>query len=321
MLSTFARGAVQRLPLRTVATSPVVSRLASRAATTQPGLVAVLVSNTSSSGALRSFATKAEATKDAKKPAKKTTTTTTKASSTKPKKAAAAAKPKPKPKKKVVAKKKPVVKKKKTVRKELTPEQKERKELQKARLEKQTLKVASLYAEEPKNELPTSGYRAYVAQELKGSRSSLSDNAERFAKVAASWKSLSSSEVQRLNQVAEENKLKNQAKHLAWVESHTPEEIYQANLARHLLKRKYNYPKATKQLLKDERQPARIRTSYIYFTKARWASGEFANKPIQEVAAALSAEWKNMTESEKAPYHELQAADKARFERESPVSQ
>ncbi|KAI4594553.1 hypothetical protein KJ359_007641 [Pestalotiopsis sp. 9143b] len=294
MLSTFGRGAVQRLPLRTVATSPVVSRLASRAATTQPGLVAVLVSNTSSSGALRSFATKAEATKDTKKPAKKTTTT--KASSTKPKKAAT--KPKPK-KKKVVAKKKPVVKKK-AVRKELTPEQKERKELQKARLEKQTLKVASLYAEEPKNELPTSGYRAYLAQELKGSHSSFSDNAERFAKVAASWKSLSSSEVQHLNQVAEENKLKNQAKHLAWVESRTPEEIYQANLARHLLKRKYNYPKATKQLLKDERQPARIRTSYIYFTKARWASGEFANKPIQEVAAALSAEWKNMTESEKA---------------------
>lgn len=193
MLSTFGRAAVQRLPLRPIATSPVVSRLASRAATTQPGLVAVLVSNTSSSGALRSFATKAEGTQDAKKPAKKTTTT--KASSTKPKKAAAKPKPKPKPKKKVAAKKKPVVKKK-AAPKVLTPEQKERKELQKAKLEKQALKVASLYAEEPKNKLPASGYRAYLAQELKGNKSTTFEgNAERFGKVAASWKALSSSEV------------------------------------------------------------------------------------------------------------------------------
>lgn len=319
MLSTFGRAAVQRLPLRPIATSPVVSRLASRAATTQPGLVAVLVSNTSSSGALRSFATKAEGTKDAKKPAKKTTTT--KASSTKPKKAAAKPKPKPKPKKKVAAKKKPVVKKK-AAPKVLTPEQKERKELQKAKLEKQALKVASLYAEEPKNKLPASGYRAYLAQELKGNKSTTFEgNAERFGKVAASWKALSSSEVSHFNQIAEENRLKNQAVHLAWVESRTPEEINKANAARHLLKRKFNYPKATKHLLKDERQPARIRTAYVYFNKARWASGEFANKAIPEVAAALSAEWKNMTESEKAPYFELQEADKARFERESPVSQ
>ncbi|KAF7537552.1 hypothetical protein G7054_g3618 [Neopestalotiopsis clavispora] len=296
MLTTFGRAAVQRLPLRTIATSSVVSRLVSRAALTQRGL-SVSVSDLSRSGALRSFATKTETSKKPAKKATKKTTTKTKA----------AAKPKPKKKVKKVVKK-PVARK---VKKPLSPERQEK-------LEIKELKKTSLYAVEPKakDKLPAVAYILYISEQLKGTSRDIAATQAAFTETTQQWKSISSSELARLKRTAEENKLQNEAKYKAWVESYPVEEIQKANRARQLLKRKYDCPKKVLHLLKDDRRPMGTRGPFAYFTKARWASGDFENRSAPEVLKIVSEEWKNMSESDKTPYIELYHADQARRSRE-----
>lgn len=107
--------------------------------------------------------------------------------------------------------------------------------------------------------------------------------------------------MQQLKKRAEENKLQNAAIHKAWVESHTVDEIRAANNARHLLKRKFNYPKsgARVKLIKDDRLPRRITPAWPYYVKARWASGDLGNMTAVEASRAISVEWKKMSDAEK----------------------
>lgn len=76
------------------------------------------------------------------------------------------------------------------------------------------------------------------------------------------------------------------------------------------------------------------RGPFAYFTKARWASGDFENRSAPEVLKIVSEEWKNLSESDKTvsltllnlqignmtnmvqPYMELYHADQARRSRE-----
>lgn len=101
--------------------------------------------------------------------------------------------------------------------------------------------------------------------------------------------------------MTKENKLTNAATYKSWVESHPPQEVYNANLARKNLKRKYNMPKGTLKLIHDERVPKRPSTAYARFTKARWASGEFAGVPesMHQVAGRIAREWKSLSAAER----------------------
>lgn len=99
-------------------------------------------------------------------------------------------------------------------------------------------------------------------------------------------------------------KAKNKATYKAWVESHDPQAIYDANLARRLLKKKYDIPKATLKLIRDERLPKRPVTAFALFSKARWASGEYANSgSVTAVASKLGEEWKSLTPAERKVRH------------------
>ncbi|ETS87385.1 hypothetical protein PFICI_01213 [Pestalotiopsis fici W106-1] len=310
MFTNLGRAAVQRLPLRTIATSSVVSRLVSRAAPNQRGL-AVLVSDLSRSGALRSFATKTETTEPAKKTTKKTVKKTTKKKPTK-KTTKAAAKPK---KAKKVEKKKPATRK---VKKPLSPEKEEQ-------LKIRELKMASLYYAESKAKvtkvkLPSTAYLLWISEKLKGNSRDALATQEAFTKVTNEWKTVSGSELAGLKRTAEANKLQNEANHKAWVESYTVEEIQRANRARQMLKRKFNYPaKRPVHLLKDDRRPLGVRSPFTYYVKARWASGDFENQTASSGIKTQSEEWKNLSAAEKAPYEELSRADRARRAREQSV--
>ena len=85
----------------------------------------------------------------------------------------------------------------------------------------------------------------------------------------------------------------------AWVEGYTPNQVAAANRARNLLKKKYQIPKGYVKLIADERLPKRPITAYSMFTRARWSSGNLPSGGIRGASSAISAEWKDLPETEK----------------------
>ncbi|KXJ95786.1 hypothetical protein Micbo1qcDRAFT_192708 [Microdochium bolleyi] len=293
MLSVAGRAALRRLGAGASSRSFVISRVAAPA----PHWQALKTLH-----AVRLYAsvgrpTKSSTTKTTKKPAAGKTATTTK------------------PKAKKAAKKKPAAAKPKVrkpaAKKPATPASLERKE---AALRRQ-LKKTALFTE-PKP-LPETAWRVFVVDKLKGQPGTFQDQAAKMIATAEAFKALSPSEAQRYASIAEENVRANNAAYKAWVESHTTDEMNNAMNARARLKRDYNYPKGNVKLIKDSRMPKRPITAYAFFTRAKWASGELTQQgPIGENAAAISAEWKSLSASERQPYEDLQRAESQRYEKD-----
>ncbi|KAM0283618.1 hypothetical protein ACHAQH_002396 [Verticillium albo-atrum] len=221
------------------------------------------------------------------KPAKKTKTSTTKKAATKKK----AAKPKPK--------------KVKKVKKEVAPEVKLAQEVRELK------KVALL--KEPKR-LPETVWTIFTAQNIKSGETSLG---ERSRALAEEYKLLDAAETERLKEVAEKNKLANNAAYKAWVESHSPEEINAANNARNVLRRKLNKGKGVthRYPIRDERLPKRPTTVYNLFFKARWASGDFSGD-VTQATRTIAEEYKQLGEAQRQVYEDLAAADFERYAKE-----
>ncbi|GKT42209.1 uncharacterized protein ColSpa_02390 [Colletotrichum spaethianum] len=247
-------------------------------------------------------------------PATKASSTTTKTKKTTEAKDGAAAKKKvttktkeaaakkPKAKKKVAAKK-PVPKKR--AKKVLTPEEKQKLDV------REWKKLALL--PDPKR-LPSTAWLLHSAEAGKQADSA-AVLMDRTKESAESFKNLSSYELQRLQEKADENKLTNNAAYKAWVESHTPQAVAEANRARAKLRkvsgRKVPAP------IRDDRQPKKPQTPFALFTKARWASGDFAGLRPSDVARRVGDEWKALSEPEKGTYEELSKADVDRYARDA----
>jgi hypothetical protein len=264
--------------------------------------------------AIRGFASAALSKKaaPAKKPVKATTKKPTKAA-TKPVKANAKVKAKPKTKATAKAKprakakaKKPAAKPKraKRAKRVISPEKQ-------VVLERQRLKKAALY-DEPK-QFPASPWLAFLVQETQGK--SEGGVIQKMPAIAQAFKALSPQELQRLDSVVEQNKLKNAATYKAWVESHPPQTIYDANLARKLLKRKHAFPKGNLRLIRDDRLPKHPGNAFSMFTKARWASGDYSvnNEPIRAIASKIGSEWKGLSVAERQPYEDLAKSEAERY--------
>lgn len=277
--------------------------------------------------AVRGFAT-ATASKTtgrtAAKPATKTKAAPkAKATATKAKKTAKA----PAKKKKVAAKpKKPVVKKK-----EVTPEKKQA-------LLKRELKQKSLVGQEPKP-LPANKWTVFMTGALKGKPGGgLSETRNKVAALSTEFKSLSPAELevcipipppvmsnrvlteplhQRLEETAVQNKAVNAGNWKTWIESHSVAEIQQANLARRRLKRETEFKiKPYPIRLVDERLPKRPANSgYAYFIKAKQSDAPRTGG-LSRFSKALSEEWHALSATEKKPYDDLAAAEKAKFTKE-----
>ncbi|KAK8048796.1 hypothetical protein PG994_010526 [Apiospora phragmitis] len=242
----------------------------------------------------------------APKAAKKTTTTKKAAAATKSTKSTKTTKttkskktsPPPKPKKK----------------KELTEKQKLKQEKAKISLEKAKLKQKALFTE-PKM-LPAHPWALYVTRKSAGITSA-GPITTRMAAIADEFKALSQSEKEELQRACEENKLKNAAAYKAWVERHTPEQIVEAQNARNLLRRKFDYPKTnSSRKIRDDRQPKSARTSWICYFRARHGSGEFNNLSSTEGLKKIAQEWKSLSTVERQPYDDLAAADLTRYKRQ-----
>ncbi|KAI8151137.1 High mobility group-T protein [Colletotrichum sp. SAR 10_70] len=298
MLTAIGRAAAQRLVIRAapLTASRAVPRVACRA-----------ISTTKSAH----LPAKAAAASSTKTKAKKTTTT---AAKKKPVAKKPAAK-KPAAKTKKVAAKKPA--KTKTgqgrgrPRRAPTPEEK-------LKVLKKELKQVALLASEPSNKV-TSAWMVYQTERLRAETIAREAFGDRITAFAEDFKNLSTHELQRLQETAEANKLKNNAAYKAWVESHTPLEINNANNARKRLRALSPKEDGKRQVkprsIIDERLPNRPTSAFLFFVKARWAQGDLPSA-IGLATKAIGEEWNNLTEAEKAPYLALAKSDMERYERD-----
>ncbi|TVY46107.1 Non-histone chromosomal protein [Lachnellula subtilissima] len=247
----------------------------------------------------------ATATKTATKP--KTTVTkttkTTKTAKTKPR--TTAKKSVKKPVKKVA---KPKAKKpKKPTKKVLTEDQQHR-------VDVKSLKERAL---SPPTGGANTAWSIVFQQEVKqnGGGPGPSGVANSAKTAAAKYKALSPQEKESLNQKANENKALTDIAFKKWVETHTPEQIRDANNARSMLKRKlgkhHAYPPIT-----DPRLPKRAASAYLFFVKDRFTSGDFKGISIVEATRLIAAEWKALAAGERKPFEARSEADKQRYYQE-----
>ncbi|KAF3360474.1 Charged multivesicular body protein 5 [Verticillium dahliae VDG1] len=262
MLTAIGRVAVQRLVIRAAPSStlcraaPIASRIPARTFTTTHW--ARLPANKADEGA--------------EKPVKKTTKSATKKAATKkaaPKKKKAAAKPKPK--------------KVKKAKKEVAPEVKLAQEVRELK------KIALL--KEPKK-LPETVWTIFTTQNIKSGEASLG---ERARQLAEEYRRLDAAETERLKDLAEKNKVANNAAYKAWL-----------NKGRGVTHR---FP------IRDERLPKRPTTVYNLFFKARWASGDFSGS-VTETTRTIAEEYKQLSEEQRQVYEDLATADFERYARE-----
>jgi len=256
----------------------------------------------------RTFATKT-ATRTRKPAAKKTTGTskkgTTKKTTTKKKPTSRRStktkpKPKAKPRKRVLSEKGKAVLEKK-----------------KALASLRDLKAIALI--EPKGK-PDSAWTVYVSEKLGGKGGGTVT--EGIKTASSEYKSLSASEREHYNHIANENKAANQAAYSEWVASYTPEQIRKANNARKQLKRKGATPQGKKPSgkglspIQDDRQIKRPNSAYLKFSIERRESGDFKGISLGESAKLITEEWNKMSAGDKKKYEDLHQADKERYLRE-----
>ncbi|KAG0649936.1 Non-histone chromosomal 6 [Hyphodiscus hymeniophilus] len=254
-----------------------------------------------SSSLLRSYATTtAKAKPKTKTSAPKAKSTAKKAAPKKPVKKAVRAKPK----RKVASKPKPKAKPRKKV---LTPKQKERTERQKQTLELKSLKATALTLPKAK---PATVWTVILTEAV-GKSSSLTLGTK---EASAKYKSLTASELEHYNHIANQNKEENQTAYKKFIESHKPEEIRLANNARHLLAKR-DGKKASSRLpaLRDPRIPKLPSKAGIFFGADRWNSGDLKGLKIPEASRLIWNEWKELSPSERKPYEDQEAADKTRY--------
>ncbi|KAI0889976.1 uncharacterized protein GGS22DRAFT_183325 [Annulohypoxylon maeteangense] len=306
MLSSIGRAAIRRLiPIPIATSSSRIGASGLSANSLRSGRLFVRsfatpgrpkASTTTKSATTKPAATKGrpkgttKATATAKDTATKASKATRTVKATKSTKSA-----KPKPKSKAKPRGRPKTKPKK--RQPISPEKK-------LILERRELKVTAIFAEPKK--LPDTAWTVFVVEKNQGIPGGSEIFRAKMTGIGQEYKTLSSSQLQRLQDIAEQNRLANVAAYKAWTESYSPQEIYNANNARRLLKKKHNYPpKSGVKIIRDDRLPKQPTTPFSLFTKARWATGDFANKSISESSKALGVEWQSLSEAERAPYFDL----------------
>jgi hypothetical protein len=103
--------------------------------------------------------------------------------------------------------------------------------------------------------------------------------------------------MQKLRATAQQNKVANEAVLRDWIQSRTVREIYEANLARHYLRRKFGIAKST---FDDPRYPARPVNSWAAFVKSRYHGvSEAGDLNQQTKMVKLAQEWKQLSAEER----------------------
>jgi len=268
---------------------------------------------------LRSYATTSRGTQTPKPTAKKTTISksatakksTAKKTAKKPAKQATKSKGKAgRPKAKVVR------------RKPITEEQKAKIEAKKA---KQKAKLEESRTKEKNKQLkeaallngPKSGarnaYTVYVQEKINEFDGPIVD---KMRQAAQAFKELRPDEREHYNHSFTEKKAAHETAYKKWVQSHTPDQIRVANIARQALKRQA--PKGSSKFgqIEDPRLPKKAVPALFLFQQDRWASGDMQGIPVVDAAKQITKEYNALSASEKKKWEDMAAAEKLRYEQE-----
>ena len=256
------------------------------------------------------------ATKAAKVPKAKTTTPKAlpKAKSKAKPRARAKPKTKSKTKSKKKAKAKSKAKPKPKKRKVLTEKQKEQKAIRAQRDKIAELKETALT---PPHGTPWTAWTVFVDEMTKrenlGVIKAVKEASPKFKQLSPEQLEVchpssrvpfcSLTIVQHYNHIANQNKEKNEKAYRQFIESHTPLQIYEANLARNQLKKlSKSDPKKPNRLwihLNDERQVKRPSSAFIRFYIDRQTTNDYKGMTAVTRSELVSREWKALTAAEK----------------------
>ncbi|KAK3311277.1 uncharacterized protein B0T15DRAFT_68508 [Chaetomium strumarium] len=201
--------------------------------------------------------------------------------------------------------KKPAEKPARRPKRELTEEQK-------TKLEIRDLKKKALVREQPKG-LPDKPWSVFTAQRLRAA-GRMEGLEVMMPQISVDFKALPSDEVEKLNAIAQQNKVANQVKFQNWIDSHTPQEIRAANLARLQLRRKHGITKYRS--IPDARYPKQNLTPFVAFVKSRFPSMADDPSHAKDKLMKIAVEWKGLSAEERKPFHEIAATDTARRQKE-----
>ncbi|KAJ5131892.1 High mobility group superfamily [Penicillium atrosanguineum] len=227
------------------------------------------------------------------------------------------------------APKKPAVKAKKA-KKPLTDKQKEDKAKSARFAHIKELKVLAL---SPPAKLTASAWPLGVKEMYDSVKSGSGNSQEKLTEAINKVKAMSPEEYKKLEEKAAQNRATNAANYMAWIKSHPPKQIKEANSARRSLSR---LQKKRIVPLEDDRQVKRPRIAYFFFMLERMSDGDLKGKGGPDLARIVGEEWSKLTEYEKQvhttisldltiipkltiyiqTYKDKQAEDRGRFERE-----
>ncbi|KAL2817790.1 hypothetical protein BJX63DRAFT_384899 [Aspergillus granulosus] len=196
----------------------------------------------------------------------------------------------------------------------LTEEQQARRDARKkAEERRRLLKDLKETALEPPKKLPAVARAIAISKYFPEAQKTTSTVSEAFKKASELAQSISASEKQQYEDLAKANKASNEAAYEAWVKTHTPREILQANAAR---RRLAQIKGKRLVLIKDDRLVKRPRSSFIYFFEERKdAEGTFG-KSATDLTKYIAEEWKSLSTADKAKYNQLAKDDLERYARE-----
>ncbi|PWY83198.1 HMG box protein [Aspergillus sclerotioniger CBS 115572] len=134
-----------------------------------------------------------------------------------------------------------------------------------------------------------------------------------FKEAAERAKAMSDAERKKFTDAAAANKEAHQEEYEKWLNSHTPLEIKQANMARRRLAQIQNkkfFP------IHDPRLVKRAKVGYLFYAEERHQAGDLKHMTVPERGVRIAEEWRGMTDAEKQKYVRLQEADTERYFRE-----
>ncbi|KAK4159174.1 hypothetical protein QBC43DRAFT_222697, partial [Cladorrhinum sp. PSN259] len=164
---------------------------------------------------------------------------------------------------------------------------------------------------------PINGWSIFVGKHLsdiiKEVKASGQEQKTAFNILSERFHQLPADELETLRLQARQNYLANDVAYKAWVASHSPMAIREANKARQVLKQLGVKSKPT---IHDPRQPKPPVTSFIQFFSERMKSGYYENVPQKQMASSAGADWRSLNEAARKPYIQAAKLDSDRYHRE-----
>ncbi|KAH9827155.1 high mobility group [Teratosphaeria destructans] len=236
------------------------------------------------------------------------------------------AKDKVESKKKKATAKKPAGKKK-PAKKEPTEEQLARRaakaERKAAKTKTEELRALKKLALKPPPVIKTNAWVVFMAEKmkekLKGHKGDVKDKlAQNVRDISAQFKAMSPAQIEHYNHLAHTSKEESQAAFKKWVESHTPDEIAEANRARKALRRKTEAQrkkghKSPWTEIEDDRTVKAPISAFTAFTVNRHKSPDFNNISFVDRSKLVAQEWKALSQEEKNKYQRLRDQDMKRY--------